>query len=623
MANMIDYKEKVLQVKNLKKYFRVGAGKRKLNIPAVDNVTFDIYKREVFGVVGESGSGKTTLGRTIIKLYQPTDGTVLLNNIAISAGIKGYQEQILSIQQLLKEDVIALNPLKTKEIELKRQLNVTLNGFEQEKAQIEKDKVQALAEISKLFDQYRADLYQLQALEKIETQKVIFDFNQKVMKTRLQLQNESLLKYKNEVKIAKQKYENKLEGLKDSAALESTTIKSRIEQLTNESQAFLESLKNKYQSQINEDAQKVLTKQKVQQLIQDFAKEKNSKLAVIKADYEKKTKTLVAPNKASFQADKVKVEQKFALKRKQVQDQILASKNALKQALLQLPKATKDAKEDPEVTIKIKQLKIEANLKIKELKQKIAEAKRINYSGDTLKESQKMQMIFQDPISSLNPRMTVKEIIGEGLVIQGKLSKKDIEKRVSEALQLVGLSPEYASRYPHEFSGGQRQRIGVARALIMNPSVIIADEPISALDVSIRAQVINLLFTLREKLGLTILFIAHDLSVVRFFCDRIAVMFNGKVVEMASSEELFKNPMHAYTVSLLSAIPQPDPDYEKNRKRIHYNPRQHNYRTDLPTLREIAPNHLVYANQAEFEIMLSKYKKDNTEASVKKGKVAS
>ena len=617
---MIDYNEKVLQVKNLKKYFRVGSGKRKLNIPAVDSVTFDIYKREVFGVVGESGSGKTTLGRTIIKLYQPTDGTVMLNNIAISAGVLGYEEEIRSISHQLKEQIIALNPLKTKEIELKRELNLKLKAFEQERVQVEKDKIQALAEISKQFDQYRASQYQLQALEKIETQKIIFDFNQKVMKTRLQGQNESLLKFKNEVKIAKQKYQNKLEGLKDSAALEASTIQSRISQLTQEHENFLVDLKNKYQPQIDSDSKNVLSKQKIQQLIQEYSIEKNQKLSEIKSEYAKKIKTLVKPSKTIYTKDKAKVEQTFAQKLNQIKRQTHIENNEFKQSLLQLPKSTKDAKFDASINNKIKQLKVEATLKIKELKQRIADSKRINYSADTLKESQKMQMIFQDPISSLNPRMTVKEIIGEGLVIQGELSKKEIEKRVAEALQLVGLSPEYASRYPHEFSGGQRQRIGVARALIMNPSVIIADEPISALDVSIRAQVINLLFTLREKLGLTILFIAHDLSVVRFFCDRIAVMFNGKVVEMASSEELFKNPMHPYTISLLSAIPQPDPDYEKNRKRIHYNPRQHNYRTDLPTLREIAPNHLVYANQSEFEEMLTNYKKDSSESSVKKGK---
>lgn len=200
-----------------------------------------------------------------------------------------------------------------------------------------------------------------------------------------------------------------------------------------------------------------------------------------------------------------------------------------------------------------------------------------------------MQMIFQDPISSLNPRMTVKEIVGEGLIIQGGHTDEEIDAQVAHALELVGLSPEFGARYPHEFSGGQRQRIGIARALIMNPTFIIADEPISALDVSIRAQVINLLTELRTDLGLTILFIAHDLSIIRFFCDRIAVMYYGKIVELTDSEELFAHPMHPYTRSLLSSIPQPDPDYEKGRIRIDYDPRQHDYRTDKPSLKEIAP----------------------------------
>jgi oligopeptide transport system ATP-binding protein len=189
----------------------------------------------------------------------------------------------------------------------------------------------------------------------------------------------------------------------------------------------------------------------------------------------------------------------------------------------------------------------------------------------------------------------------------------------------VGLSADYATRYPHEFSGGQRQRIGIARALIMNPNFIIADEPISALDVSIRAQVINLLTELREELGLTILFIAHDLSVVRFFCDRIAVMYYGKIVELAPSEELFARPMHPYTRSLLSAIPQPDPDYEKGRKRINYNPSQHDYRIDKPSLRDVAPGHSVYANDKEFEIIKKEYAKSLAEKNQnlsKKDKVA-
>lgn len=620
MANMIDYKEKVLQVKNLKKYFRVGSGKRKLNIPAVDGVTFDIYKREVFGVVGESGSGKTTLGRTIIKLYQPTDGTVTLNNIAISAGILSYQEEIERIKKQLADDITSLDPLKIKAIDLRRKKELVISGLKKELINLEKDKLIEVTAFTKQYDQFRADQYRTKALMTIDLQKVIFDYNQQVMKTNQRLQNESLLKYKNEVKIATLKRDNKLEGLQDSAALEKETIKQRIEVLNKDHQFFLLKLKETYQPQIDADAKNVLTKQQVNTLILGFAKDKNQKVMAIKADYQKQLKNLVEPDKTSYTKEKQKTEQKFAILKKEIEQKIVDANKSLNLEISKLPKSTTSNLKNPEIQAKITQLKTGANLKIRELKAKLSDAKRVNQSGDTLKESQKMQMIFQDPISSLNPRMTVKEIIGEGLIIQGKLSKKEIEKKVAQSLELVGLSPEYASRYPHEFSGGQRQRIGVARALIMDPNVIIADEPISSLDVSIRAQVINLLFALREKLGLTILFIAHDLSVVRFFCDRIAVMYNGKVVEMAPSEELFKNPMHPYTVSLLSAIPQPDPDYEKNRQRIHYNPRQHQYLTDLPTLQEIGPNHHVYANKAEFELMKKQYE-SVSKSTEKKGKV--
>ncbi len=221
----------------------------------------------------------------------------------------------------------------------------------------------------------------------------------------------------------------------------------------------------------------------------------------------------------------------------------------------------------------------------------------------------KIQMIFQDPSASLDPRMTVREIISEGLIIQGEKDKKVIEEKVYEMLDLVGLVHEHAGRYQHEFSGGQRQRIGIARSVIMRPEMIIADEPVSALDVSIQAQVINLLNELRRELGLTILFIAHDLSVVKYFSDRIGVMYFGKMVELASSDELFKNPLHPYTKSLLSAIPLPDPKYEKNRKRITYNPlAEHDYSTDKPTMREVSPGHLVYCNEAEYQKYLEQLK---------------
>ena len=235
--------------------------------------------------------------------------------------------------------------------------------------------------------------------------------------------------------------------------------------------------------------------------------------------------------------------------------------------------------------------------KLKTLKKELKNRVRVAKKSKLITQ---IQMIFQDPIASLDPRMTVRDIISEGLVINGITDKEYINQKVYDILETVGLVREHADRYPHEFSGGQRQRIGIARAVIMQPEMIIADEPISALDVSIQAQVINLLNDLRERLGLTILFIAHDLSVVKYFSDRIGVMYFGKMVELADSDELFKNPLHPYTRSLLSAIPLPDPVYEKQRTRIHYNPiAEHDYSVDAPSFREIAPGHFVHCNDAE------------------------
>ncbi|WP_296255185.1 ABC transporter ATP-binding protein [uncultured Ezakiella sp.] len=218
--------------------------------------------------------------------------------------------------------------------------------------------------------------------------------------------------------------------------------------------------------------------------------------------------------------------------------------------------------------------------------------------------NQSMSMIFQDPIASINPRMTVKEIIGEGLRINNLTSSEhEMNELVYQMLETVGLTSEHANRYPHEFSGGQRQRIGVARALITNPDFVIADEPVSALDVSIQAQVLNLLNSIKRKLGLTILFIAHDLSVVKYFSDRIGVMYYGKLVELAESEELYRNPLHPYTQALLSAIPIPDPRIEKGRHHLTYDPSMHNYEVDKPSWTEIKPGHFVLANEAEIAEM--------------------
>ena len=210
----------------------------------------------------------------------------------------------------------------------------------------------------------------------------------------------------------------------------------------------------------------------------------------------------------------------------------------------------------------------------------------------------KIQMIFQDPMASLNERAKIDYIVSEGLQGRG-LSRQEIRSRVDKALADVGLLPEFASRFPHEFSGGQRQRIGIARALVMNPEFIIADEPISALDVSIRAQVLNLMSQLQRERGLTYLFISHDLSVMRFICDRIAVIHKGLIVEMADTEQLFRHPLHPYTRALLSAIPQPNPDVEKHKVLEVYDPSCHHYENNPPAWTEIEPGHHVLANGEE------------------------
>lgn len=227
-----------------------------------------------------------------------------------------------------------------------------------------------------------------------------------------------------------------------------------------------------------------------------------------------------------------------------------------------------------------------------------------NRSPRMKKFRRQMQMIFQDPYASLNPRMKVKDIIAEGLDING-LTKNEDERtqRVEELLDMVHLNPEHMSRYPYEFSGGQRQRIGIARALAVDPQFIIADEPISALDVSIQAQVVNLLQDIQKQRGLTYMFIAHDLSMVKYISDRIAVMYSGKIVELASSDEIYNHPLHPYTQSLLSAIPVPDPEIEKTRERVDFDHTKHF--NDQQYLQEVLPGHYLYCDDET----AAKYKK--------------
>ena len=220
---------------------------------------------------------------------------------------------------------------------------------------------------------------------------------------------------------------------------------------------------------------------------------------------------------------------------------------------------------------------------------------KLRWPGAPRQFKKEIQMIFQDPMASLDPRMTVGESIAEGLIIRGGKNREQMSQKVAEILKLVGLRPEHAGRYPHEFSGGQRQRIGIARAMIMEPELLIADEPVSALDVSVQAQVINLLNELRKELGLTVLFIAHDLAVVKYFCHRVAVMHHGRIMELAPTEELFSRPIHPYTRALLSAIPIPDPEKERQRQRILYEAPPPAERQ----MRQISPGHFVFCSREE------------------------
>ncbi len=436
----------VLSVNHLKQYFFFGKGPNRQKLKAVHDVSFQVYDKEVFGIVGESGCGKTTTGRSIIRLYNPTSGSIYYKGYRIGAGSRWNEKEI-------------------------KFTNI----------------------------RYHKKVKELKAqLAKGEITKEVYD-----------------------------------EEFKKATELRNSVV--------------------------------TVQKAKIKQIKYD---DKHA-------------------NDLTVNGDKIKaIKQLYKEEEKRFDEQI---------------KSISAVDNDPTNPDLIRAHN-EKKARLDELNGILDKLKSTNH-----KLMREIQMIFQDPIDSLDPRMTVESIISEGLQIQGSYDKAKNHQKVVEALERVGLIAEYADRYPHEFSGGQRQRIGIARALIMNPKLLICDEPISALDVSIRAQVINLLNDLKEELGLTIIFIAHDLSVVKYFCDRIAVMYFGEIVEMTTSDELFKHPLHPYTKSLLSAIPKPNPLTERKRKRIVYNPQlEHDYTTEKPSLVEIIPGHFVLANAPEIE----KYKKE-------------
>ena len=470
----------LLSVQHLCQYFNFG-GKRTLK--AVHNVSFDIYKGETFGLVGESGCGKTTTGRSIIKLYDITGGSIYFKGQRIGAGTLYFKHRIREANQIY------------------------FNRRGELLAKTEFDN--AKREAKNVFKETKEDLYDKLNLGVIEKE----EFGD--------LLREAKEKRKAAIAAAKEKQRKVLAGNKEK------------------------------RPQLLKEAKE----QRKAAIVQN-------KLGIAKARHDQKNCDKM------FSANVVKeINEKY--------------------------KPLLDAENDLQ--------------KFKELKKEYAKELRI---AKRTKLVTNIQMIFQDPIGSLNPRMTVGQIIAEGLIIKGIKDKDYINEEVYKILDLVGLQKEHATRYPHEFSGGQRQRIGIARSVIMKPEMIIADEPVSALDVSIQAQVINLLNELKETLGLTILFIAHDLSVVKYFSDRIGVMYFGDMVELASSDEIFAHPLHPYTKSLLSAIPLPDPEYEKKRVRITYNPiAEHDYSVNRPSFREIAPDHFVWCNDEEEIKYKEEYKK--------------
>lgn len=516
-----DNAEVILDVRHLKQFFRYGKGAYKYT-KAVNNVSFSVYKGEVFGLVGESGCGKTTTGRSIIKLYQITSGDVWFKGVRIAAGTRWNEKEI-------KYTKIRLN------------------------AALKKNKVDKSSDLSVLDNDFKEKFN-----EPFNYKKVLEEVNAKI--TDNYFDKEPFLR----------KYE---------------AIISKYEELNN------------------------VEIEKATAII----KEQRKKIAAAKHDnkYCDKDISLEEMQKVKDKYSYLKEDQKS--KEDKIKQTKLDNNNELTLALKNI--TNKDdinkIKEEYKVKLETKLNEIE-----NEYKYLIDDTKKFNEELKKAKQTSitsQIQMIFQDPIASLNPRMTVRNIIAEGLYIKGIKDEAFITSEVNRVLELVGLLPEHANRYPHEFSGGQRQRIGIARAIIMKPELIIADEPVSALDVSIQAQVINLLNDLRDNLGLTILFIAHNLSVVKYFCDRIAVMYFGNLVELATSEELFDHPLHPYTKSLLSAVPHPDPNIEKNRKRIVYNAQtSHDYSVDKPSMREISKGHFVYCNdkeEAEYKLELKPKRK--------------
>ncbi len=600
MSNHADYDTKILEVSNLKQHFKVGVGKNKLKVRAVDGINFSIYKKEVFGLVGESGCGKTTTGRTMIRLYRPTSGTVSLDGEVVGSGNGSFIELLKEKKELHAIDILKLNQYKYDmyllNVKYEAEKQQLLSKIEQTNKQYQIKKTELEFEIL----EYKNHLFEAKNKLKVDLEKLLFEFRVKSVKIINQTKNEYLIEYKQLIKGVELANKKKLQGIKESAALSDESKAAYLVTIHESYVNRIEKLDAEFLPQIEKRSTDLLSKKDSKQQVQELKNTYTADKTYLINEHKQYVVNLKKPNYQKIKEDDAVIKVKLD---EDIKDIKLQIKDLPRQKALEKAKVNSLKIVDKEA---LKRINNEYHEFRALQKSHIRESRKIHFSRESEKKILKMQMIFQDPISSLNPRMTVQEIVSEGLVINGEKDKKYMQEKVIEALKQVGLAPEYISRYPHEFSGGQRQRIGIARALIMDPSVIIADEPISALDVSIKAQVINLLRDLKDELDLTILFIAHDLSVVKFFCDRIAVMYYGRIVELASSEDLFAYPLHGYTQSLLSAIPHPDPDSEKTRKRITYSPFTHDYSVDKPEFVEITKDHFVSANKKELIEMKKK-----------------
>jgi oligopeptide transport system ATP-binding protein len=591
----IDYSNKILEIKNLKTYFKVGSGKNKIKVKAVDDISIDIYKKEVFGLVGESGCGKTTASRTIMRLYRPTGGEVKFEGTIIGSGHNEYYKKMKYERIDYKINKLKTNSRKKAIYEINKKYDTLYQKIHDSQIKLENEYKANKKRINQPIEDYKKQLFEARNAYNLAKEKAHYDYALAKEQAFNQTINEEQREYDSIKKVLLKSFKIKLSSLDDSVGLSKEIREQQKINLTKHHEQELLDLEKEYLQKISNKKVMLLPKSEYKKQAVELTKQFKVRRKEVDKENQDHLQSLVKPDKEKIQDElnKLKADyQKNLTKIKLKKDELKKNREN------ELNQIDKKVVIDTEALEKIK---LEHQQFMEEQRAGIKESREKHFAHSAKEQVKKMQMIFQDPISSLNPRMTVGEIVSEGLVINGEKDSEVLKEKVIEALRLVGLAPEYISRYPHEFSGGQRQRIGIARALIMNPTFIIADEPISALDVSIRAQVLNLLTELKDRLDLSILFIAHDLSVVKFFCDRIAVMYAGKIVELAPTDQIFSKPLHPYTRSLLSAIPQPDPDTEKLRKRIPYSAAMHDYKHDKPELREIYTGHFVYCNVKEYE----------------------